>query len=70
MKDEKILQSGVLPHISITSERDDICDRSTGARDNYYTSLLLINKYKFAFSIYASIRITSWLISLLALSLM
>ena len=65
MNDEKQIQSGILPHISIAPEHSNIFDRGAATRDNYNASLLFIDKHKFAFSIFTVIITLEWIAGIL-----
>lgn len=69
MNDEKQIQSGILPHISTTPEHIGVQHRSDRTRDTYNASLLFIDKYKFAFSIFTVIITLQWIINILISSI-
>jgi len=69
MNDEKQIQSGIPSYISTAPEHIGVQHRSARTRDTYNASLLFIDKYKFAFSLFTVIITLQWVINMLTLNI-
>ena len=58
--DEKQIHSGILPHISITTKHNVICDWCERERDTNKHAFLFVNKYKSANRIFGAIISLEW----------